>query len=235
MQIKVNILLVIVYFAPVHERLLGPQLLYLLFSAGLFVFILKFKPIPFSSDWNIAARYVIGAGSFFGLLTLYLYFEPSSITNAQAYSALAFAKFIEICWIGVCEEIWFRYYALKLLHHFKFKIDNAIIVSAILFTVVHGNLSTSHALSGALFALSFVVTRSLIVPISLHIILNLLVSSYLCSPIAVVCLDLRAQGQAVVPIEFNLFLHVAKLIAIGGLVWVLVKRTDKNHLGFLAR
>lgn len=126
--------------------------------------------------------------------------EPRKYAGADLMQKVSYAYLIPATraerrwWVligltaGICEEILFRGFLLHYLHAFPWQLDLtlALVASAIIFGLQHlyqgANGVVATALMGALFAVLFVLSRSLLLPMLLHAALDLRVLVILRPP-----------------------------------------------------
>lgn len=137
----------------------GPQILFVLFAALLFV----------SGTLLIKFLYFVGGGTDAAIVNFYVDVTGSVENTSQIEIILSL-----IIIPAICEELFFR--GIIFSEYRRFGTANAVIVSALCFSMLHFSLENffMYLFSGLLFGFTTAITRSIFPSLALHILSNTL-------------------------------------------------------------
>ncbi|WP_391122474.1 CPBP family intramembrane glutamic endopeptidase [Psychrobacillus sp. L3] len=153
-------------------------------SSSIRAFFLKINPVKIRTMVASAIMPMIfGLGIMLLLTALFIVIIPETTTGFEGVLSsqklkiwLFIFKLITLVFIGpVCEEIIFRGYLLGRLNA-KFGIKKGIILSSIIFGVLHLENAFGITIFAIILSVLYIKTRSLIVPIIVHMSFNTIVA-----------------------------------------------------------
>ncbi|WP_242240984.1 CPBP family intramembrane glutamic endopeptidase [Bacillus cereus group sp. BfR-BA-01309] len=117
----------------------------------------------------------------------------------------------------IAEEILFRGYLLRKLH-LKFSMKTSVIISSITFGILHLQATFSAVLFGVVMCLLYIKSRSLVLPIIVHMIQNILIVT---KDVISISNPSESTGATTAPMSITIGIIAAVLFLGVGLFWII--------------
>ncbi|WP_220788102.1 CPBP family intramembrane glutamic endopeptidase [Bacillus paramobilis] len=117
----------------------------------------------------------------------------------------------------IAEKIMFRGYLLRKLH-LKFSVKTSVIISSVIFGILHLQATFSAILFGVVMCLLYIKSRSLVLPIIVHMIHNILIVT---KDVISISNPSESTSASTAPMSITIGI-IAALIFLGvGLLWII--------------